>query len=676
MVRVLLVISTLLVVRPAWASEVVRIVEAEREGNCADESSPLVTDLDSAIALARQARCLFAEGEFDAGVSAVERFEESAGRWATSVDQLSWAPEVWARAALHRGEHRRAATLFRDLLGRSRYAAREERARLTYYVALADEAAGDPSGDELLRQLVREFPGTRYSTLAQLHVQQPLQRETSLLMARAALDGRHYEAAERLLTHAACGREPCAPRIGARGDRSAYEAGYLLGHLLYRYRRELVERSLPWFETWIDVGGSRLADSRHGYAMAVMRMGRYEEARRALAEFAQAHADDPRVDDAQYRRAWLYLEEDRYQDAAEAFAGYVRQGGQRSQDARWWIGWARFRDGRLENAIREWDAIDDPHADDRIRYWTAVAEDALGRAESARSAWEALHRSSPLTYYGILSARRLGRPLVADAEARVLVPPVEVPDDAAVRVARLGLAEEARLLAEPDDVANPDFYRLRVDASPRDWVGWTSRFSGVAGRVPSDTEAARAYQLVVPRFHEPTVLDAAGRAGVPAELVWAIMRKESDFRADALSRSDAMGLMQVIPQTALAIADRREVLYVDGMLFEPHHAIEFGAWYLGALRQHFGGQLPLTIIAYNAGPLVVEDWLESNAGLPYDQFVEEIPFDQARDYVRRVTAYTVAYMVGGAPSELLESPTLGGLIPDRIDLDVRSVVDF
>lgn len=674
MLRALVFIPILLLSPPSWASDLVVVVNAERAGECRAVDVPGASDLDGAIALARLARCRFAEGDFDGAIDAVSRYERTATRWADRVDELSWAREVWARAALHRREYARAAALYRGLLSRGGSAPREERARLTYYAALAEEAAGEPSADDRHRAVVREFPGTRYATITQLHVDEQLEGPRALAMAGAALDGRHYEAAEELLTHAACGPAPCAPRVGARGDAVAYEAGYLLGHLLYRYRREFVERSLPWFETWIDVGGPRLADSRHGYAMAVMRMGRYDEARRALAVFADAHPDDARVDDALYRRAWLYLEEDRYAEAVGAFDDYLRGGGERVRDARWWVGWAHFRGGALEDAIETWATVDG--AADRVTYWTAVAENALGRSTEATDAWESLNARAPLSFYGVLSARRLGRALIAEAGERTTAPDPDVPEDVAVQVARLGLVEEARLLATTADGRDSEFYRLRVDADPRDWVGWVARHRDVVGRVPETVDAARSYQLVVPRFHEPTVVQAAARASIPPELVWAIMRKESDFRADALSGSDAMGLMQVIPQTALAIADRREALYVDGMLFEPHHAIAYGTWYLGALREHFGGQLPLMIVGYNAGPLVVEDWLESNAGLPYDVFVEEIPFDQARDYVRRVTGFAIAYMVGGASADVLASPTLGGLIPERVDDEVHGIVDF
>jgi soluble lytic murein transglycosylase-like protein len=278
----------------------------------------------------------------------------------------------------------------------------------------------------------------------------------------------------------------------------------------------------------------------------------------------------------------------------------------------------------------------------------------------------------------VLAARRLDIPLITGAETRVLPLSAVVPVDAASRVADLGLAEEARLLARPpsghDGIA--DLYALRVNANPNDWIRWTSEHRSALGRVPSTPDAARAFQLVIPQFYGPTVRASAEANAVPPQLVWAVMRKESDFRSDALSGSDAMGLMQVIPQTALAIADRRGVAYLDGMLFEPHHAIEFGAWYLGALFQHFDEQLPLMIVAYNAGPLVVEDWLTRNAGMPYDEFVEEIPFDQARDYVRRVTEYAVSYIVGSGSEEVLRSSTLGGLIPIRIDGETHGIIDF
>jgi len=170
-----------------------------------------------------------------------------------------------------------------------------------------------------------------------------------------------------------------------------------------------------------------------------------------------------------------------------------------------------------------------------------------------------------------------------------------------------------------------------------------------------------------PAAWRPTVETVSESEGVRPSMIWAIMQRESAYDPAALSPSDAMGLMQVIPQTAQAIADELGERYTDGMLFEPQHSIRYGGWYLGALLRKFGGQIPLAVVAYNAGPLAVESWLERNSGVPLDEFVEEIGTDQARDYMRNVLSTMVRYeLVSGSP-ETLDSPTIAGIFPDRLE---------
>ncbi len=677
-VSALVLVLMLLGPQVTVANDLVRVVEAERAGDCASVSAPTSISLEAVLALGRLAKCRFAEGDFAGAVDAVDSFVRAPTRLTNELRQLTWAAELEARAALHRGDNADAVARFAAALSQNAGAPRETRARLAYYLALALEAGGDERASAAWADLLHDFPGTRYSSIAQLSSLAAPTAAAAVEMADSALDGRNYAAAERLLTHAACGEDECAPRDAVRGGSTQYEASYLLGHLLYRYRREFVARSLPWFETLIDVGGSRVADSRHDYAMAVMRMGRFDEARRAWAEFLEAHPSDRRSDTARFQIAWLLLDDDRYEDAAAEFRRYLRGSPARVADAQWWMGWAQFRLGNCPKAIEAWSTLRRGRRAQQVEYWSAVCAFDEGHVDDATERWEALNEEHPLSYYGVLSARRLGRSLVFGSEDRVVPQVAPLPPDVAVSVADLGLADEARILAArqlPPGV-DPNFYAMRVDASPSDWVGWRAQHSDVLGAVPTTQQAALAFQLTAPRFFEATVRHAAEVNTIPRELIWSVMRKESDFRTDAVSGSDAMGLMQVIPQTALAIADRRGVAYVDGMLFEPYHAIEFGSWYLGALNVHFGNQLPLTVVAYNAGPVVVEDWLERNGGMAHDEFVEEIPFDQARDYVRKVTEFMVEYIVACGTEELLRSETLGGLFPSQIENRTNGVVDF
>jgi soluble lytic murein transglycosylase len=134
--------------------------------------------------------------------------------------------------------------------------------------------------------------------------------------------------------------------------------------------------------------------------------------------------------------------------------------------------------------------------------------------------------------------------------------------------------------------------------------------------------------------------------------------------------------MQVVPQTATSIAVARGIYYEDGMLFRPAVATDYGAWYLAALLHKYEGQYPLAIAAYNAGPVAMDDWIGRFGGLPIDEFVEHIVFDQARNYVKSVFPLMVAYLVASGDAAVVSQPLLGGLLPERAIMTPLAGVEF
>jgi len=130
---------------------------------------------------------------------------------------------------------------------------------------------------------------------------------------------------------------------------------------------------------------------------------------------------------------------------------------------------------------------------------------------------------------------------------------------------------------------------------------------------------------------------------VPADWILAVMRQESLFRTDAVSRADARGLMQMLPVTATAVARRwRLPSPRPAALFDPLVAVPLGAAYLRELLDHYGGQLALCLAAYNAGTAPVARWLPSRP-LDADIWVENIPYNETRSYVQHIFEHIVAF---------------------------------
>ncbi len=164
----------------------------------------------------------------------------------------------------------------------------------------------------------------------------------------------------------------------------------------------------------------------------------------------------------------------------------------------------------------------------------------------------------------------------------------------------------------------------------------------VSGR-PEGPKNAR-WRRRYARAFQPLVEKNAKHYGLDPHFIWALMTVESTYNPWAISRASARGLMQVMPHTGALVADRMHWRnFGPALLFEPEVATEMAAWYFHQLLRKFNGQLPLAIAGYNAGPHRVAFWLTNKGHLDMDEFIEEIPYTEAREYTKKVLRYLALY---------------------------------
>ncbi len=138
---------------------------------------------------------------------------------------------------------------------------------------------------------------------------------------------------------------------------------------------------------------------------------------------------------------------------------------------------------------------------------------------------------------------------------------------------------------------------------------------------------------------------AADAAGVERALLWALVRQESRFDPRAVSRSNALGLCQLLPGTGRDMArELRERLPETSLLFEPDRSLRYGARYLRKLLDRFDGVIPVALTAYNAGPGKVRaDWRAILARGGWALYCEMAANADTQDYVRRILGFRQAY---------------------------------
>ena len=132
------------------------------------------------------------------------------------------------------------------------------------------------------------------------------------------------------------------------------------------------------------------------------------------------------------------------------------------------------------------------------------------------------------------------------------------------------------------------------------------------------------------------IYEAAQRTGLDPFLVAAIVREESSYNPRALSPAGARGLMQLMPRTGQPMAEIRGLAFGDGdLLDDPRTNLQLGAAFMSGLLKQWNDPR-IALAAYNAGPGRARQWWQTRRSNDIEVFVELIPFDETRNYIKRV----------------------------------------
>ncbi len=295
----------------------------------------------------------------------------------------------------------------------------------------------------------------------------------------------------------------------------------------------------------------------------------------------------------------------------------------------------------------------------RWRYWRARATAVVVGADAAAPLFAEI--AGLRDYYGYLAADRLHRSY--DLGAR------PSPDDLklqTVLAAEPGLIRAHELIAcDLADDAAAEWTAALGAAEPAVKIQaahLAARWGWYAESIATLAQAGEwdDVRLRYPRPYPDAVAAAAELAGVPSDWILGVMRQESLYRKDAVSRADARGLMQMLPAVAVAVARRWHLPAPrSDALFDPSVAVPLGAAYLRELLNRYAGQLVMSLAAYNAGGTAVARWLPSKP-MDADVWIENIPYSETRGYVQHILEHIVAFTwVRGA-----EPPRLATLMPD------------
>ena len=294
----------------------------------------------------------------------------------------------------------------------------------------------------------------------------------------------------------------------------------------------------------------------------------------------------------------------------------------------------------------------------RWRYWRARAVAATRGSDAAAPLFADI--AGLRDYYGYLAADRLHLSYALNAQPSL--------DDQAAQgalAAQPGLMRAHALFdCDMTDEAGGEWANVLSDAEPAIKVqaahlaaswGWYAQSIATLAQAGEWNDVRLRY----PRPYSAAIAQANALTQLPSDWILAVIRQESLFRKDAVSRADARGLMQMRPATAAALA-RRWHLPAPGpdTLFDPTAAVTLGTAYLREMLDRYAGQLGPGLAAYNAGSVPVARWLPSQP-MDADIWIENIAYGETRDYLQRIFEHIVAY----AWVRDAEPPRLVALLP-------------
>jgi soluble lytic murein transglycosylase len=403
-------------------------------------------------------------------------------------------------------------------------------------------------------------------------------------------------------------------------------------NLIYSQSIVATERVFATVERFIQqFGTSSLADDvLISQARLWMRQGNFDKAMEALEQIIQNHSDGDMAMDALFLRFWYLRKQGHLQAAWEGAEA-------------------------LEKGARERNAAEDLW---RALFWRGQLALEMGQEALGKQAWEQLLKEGPLSFYAERVRARHGTweshyPKEQTSEYVFSQSSLQkFPAWAsALELWKMGLWSEVapELLsiprAELDEEGLLLMAELLIQANASDTAFSVLRPLWFQGFHPHSRLARRYWVLAYPLAFRKEVEQATKAAGLPnPHLVQAVMREESACNPQALSWAGARGLLQLMPATAREVARKVGIKHLQVQsLMQPELNLKLGSTYLAGLLESFGQEPTYAIAAYNAGPNAVSRWKERNKAELLEEWIEDVPIDETRNYIKRVLSSFAIY---------------------------------
>ena len=394
----------------------------------------------------------------------------------------------------------------------------------------------------------------------------------------------------------------------------------------------------------------------------------------ALGQLRETGATSPWLEETLLSGGNMYLLAQKYDQAIDLYRELQQRfsTGRYGAYAQWKVAWLTLRQGRTEQARQAFEEHivlypGSPQVPAAI-YWRARLSEEDGETIKARTWYEKILERYPNYYYADLARGRL-KELKAEGQAPEdallqKIAPTKLPTDYSASSPVDNLRVQKAMLLR--NAALYDFAAKELQlAAGNGGAGWApaelARLYEDAGQYHRALQTLKRavptyYSLALdalPRFYWETLFPrpywaelkrSSLRNQLDPFLVASLIRQESEFNPGAVSRANALGLMQLLPGTGRKTAQELRVRpFRTELLLVPNVNLQLGTTYFRHLLDHFDGRVEYALAAYNAGTDRVEEWLQDGKFRDPEEFVESIPFTETREYVQAILRNTNVY---------------------------------
>lgn len=319
------------------------------------------------------------------------------------------------------------------------------------------------------------------------------------------------------------------------------------------------------------------------------------------------------------------------------------------ENIQWALVWNKYLIKRYSDVVTDVDRFvkksSNPNFFHKLNFWKARALMKLDKADQARELFAATAANDSFGYYGLVSAMESKTPLANIPPSTIITDPI-----GNLLLDWLIAMDEKIFSTKVLKEINSQFKTIAERERAMSLYAQTGWYQGGMIQIYNfpmkmrDELTKKHISVVFPTPYQSIFKKHSEKYHVPEALPYAITRQESAFNPNVRSWADAFGLMQMIPEKASELSKKYGIPYKDfNDLYNPDPNVEMGVALLAELNKMFKGKFAQNVAAYNASTAVIAVWEKERFNGDYLEFIEMIPYEETRNYIKLVFRNFMTY---------------------------------